>query len=133
MKSKIMVVDDEPDVVDSLKTILEKEKYDVITASNGAECLEKIENGFQGIILLDLMMPVMDGWDTIREIIKKDSAKDVAIEIISALGSKDNKRMGNLEPYIYDYLSKPVDIKELINSVRKCNGFLYAKKNKEID
>jgi len=130
MKTRIMIVDDEPDVVHSLKTILEKEQYDVITASNGFECLKKIEQGFQGIILLDFKMPEMNGLDTVKEIVKRDFAKDVVIEIISALGSKENKRMGKLEPYIYDYLSKPIDIKELINSVKKCNAYLYAKSKK---
>lgn len=131
MKSRVMVVDDEPDVVDSLKTILEKEEYEVITASDGSECIKKIEEGFQGIILLDLMMPVMDGWDTVKKIIEKNYAKDVVIEIISALGSKENKRMGKLDPYIYDYLSKPIDIKELIESVKKGNTYLYAKEKEE--
>jgi len=100
MKEKIMVVDDEPDVLESLKLVLEHEKYDVVTATNGIECLSEIEKGFKGIILLDLMMPQMDGWETIKEIIKKGYIKDVAIEIISALGIRENKQMGQLEPYI---------------------------------
>lgn len=53
--------------------------------------------------------------------------KDVVIEIISALGTRENKRMGTLEPYIYDYLSKPLDIKELVESVKKCNAYLFAR------
>ena len=127
MKEKIMIVDDEPDVLDSLRMVLEAQNYDVVTATNGQECLEKLEKGFKGVILLDLMMPVMDGWDTIKEIIEKGYMKDVAIEVISALGTRENKRMGTLEPYIYDYLTKPLDIKELIESVKKCNSYLFAR------
>ena len=127
-----MIVDDEPDVLDSLKMVLETHDYDVITASNGAECLEKLEKGFKGVILLDLMMPVMDGWDTVKQIIEQGYMKDVAIEIISALGTRENKRMGALEPYIYDYLSKPLDIKELVESVKKCNAYLFAKDHENI-
>jgi DNA-binding response OmpR family regulator len=127
MKEKIMIVDDEPDVLESLKLVLEHEKYDVVTATNGIECLSEIEKGFKGIILLDLMMPQMDGWETIKEIIKKGYIKDVAIEIISALGIRENKQMGQLEPYIYDYLVKPVDLKDLIQSVEKCNAYLFAR------
>ena len=130
MKKKIMIVDDEPDVLDSLKMVLEAQDYDVTTASNGAECLEKLEEGFKGVILLDLMMPVMDGWDTIKKIIEKGYMKDVAIEIISALGIRENKRMGALEPYIYDYITKPFDIKELVESVKKCNSYLFARDHK---
>jgi len=127
MKEKIMIVDDEPDILDSLRMVLEAQDYAVTTAENGAECLEQLQKGFKGIILLDLMMPVMDGWDTIKQIIEQGYMKDVAIEIISALGTKENKRMGTLEPYIYDYLSKPLDIKELVESVKKCNAYLFAK------
>jgi DNA-binding response OmpR family regulator len=127
MKEKIMIVDDEPDVLQSLKVVLEHEKYEVVTASNGVECLKEMEKGFKGIILLDLMMPQMDGWETVKELVNKGYMKDVAIEIISALGIRENKRMGQLEPYIYDYLTKPVDLKDLIQSVKKCNAYLYAK------
>ena len=127
MKEKIMVVDDEPDVLQSLKVVLEHEKYDVVTASNGVECLNEIKKGFKGVILLDLMMPQMDGWETVKEIVNKGYIKDVAIEIVSALGIRENKRMGQLEPYIYDYLTKPVDLKDLIQSVKKCNAYLYAR------
>jgi len=127
MNEKIMIVDDEPDVLDSLRMVLEAQNYNVTTASNGAECLEKLEKGFKGVILLDLMMPVMDGWDTIKKIIEKGYMKDVAIEIISALGTRENKRMGSLDPYIYDYITKPLDIKELVESVKKCNAYLFAK------
>lgn len=127
MKEKIMIVDDEPDVVDSLKTVLKAHEYEVIIATNGIECLERLKRGFKGVILLDLMMPVMDGWDTLRQIIEQGYMKDVAIEIISALGTRENKRMGTLEPYIYDYLTKPLDMKDLIESVKKCNAYLFAK------
>ena len=129
MKEKILIVDDEPDVLDSLKMVLEAQNYDVMTATNGKECMDRLEEGFKGVILLDLMMPVMDGWDTIKEIIEKGYMKDVAIEVISALGTRENKRMGALEPYIYDYLTKPLDIKELVESVKKCNDYLFAKES----
>jgi DNA-binding response OmpR family regulator len=127
MKTKIMVVDDEPDIQDSLKVILERQDYEVVTVSSGKECLKKIEEGFKGIVLMDIMMPGMTGWDTIKEIVERNYAKDVEIEIISALGVKENKNMGNLEPYVYDYLNKPIEIKELVESVKKCSAYFYAK------
>ncbi len=131
MKTKIMVVDDEPDVQDALKLILEKNDYEVITVSSGKECLEKIEKGFKGIVLMDIMMPGMTGWDTIKEIVERNYAKDVEIEIISALGIHENKNMGNLEPYVYDYLNKPIDINELVESVKKCSAYYYAKNSEK--
>ena len=135
-----MIVDDEPDVLTSLKTILEHNEFDVTTVDNGKDCLKELENGFKGIILpeknakeasivMDIMMPGMTGWDTIREIVSKGYIKDVAIEVVTGMGIKDHQRMGVLEPYIYDYLAKPINIEELISSIIRCNSYLYAKNN----
>jgi len=131
MNTKVMIVDDEPDVLDSLKTALEHNNYEVITVESGLECLKKLEEGFKGIILMDIMMSNMSGWDTIREIVNRGFIRDVAINIVTGVGAKDHQSMGVLEPYIYDYLSKPVNIKELIKSVEKCNLFLLAKYDKK--
>ena len=131
MKTKVMIVDDEPDVLDTIRMILEKQGFDITVAESGFECLEKIKKGFKGVVLMDIMMPEMNGWETIKKIIENDYAKDVAIEIISALGIKENKNMGQLDPYIYDYLAKPIDIIELIDSIKKCSAYLYAKNNEK--
>lgn len=120
MNKKIMIVDDEPDVLSSLKTVLEYQNYDVITVDNGFECIEKIEEGFKGVILMDLMMPKMDGWATIHEIANRGLMENVAINIITGKGTKDYQKLSVLGSYIYDYLSKPLNIKELIASVEKC-------------
>ncbi|MDH7517732.1 MAG: response regulator [Candidatus Thermoplasmatota archaeon] len=130
MNNKIMVVDDEIDILKSLKNIFEKQRYEVITVESGEECLRQLEKGFRGIILMDIMMPKMDGWDTIKEIIKRDLIREVAIEIITGKGTKDHQKLEELYPYIYDYLTKPIDIKQLIESVRKCEIYLDAKKSK---
>ena len=127
MNNRIMIVDDELDILTSLKTILEHEKYDVVTVDSGAKCLEEIERGFQGVVLMDLMMPGLDGWDTIKAIVDKGLIKQVAVEIITGKGTKNHERMGILGSYIYDYLSKPLDIGKLISSVDKCNKYLTAK------
>lgn len=120
MNKKIMIVDDEPDVLSSLKTVLEYQNYDVITVDNGFECIEKIEEGFKGVILMDLMMPKMDGWATIHEIANRGLMENVAINIITGKGTKDYQKLSVLGSYIYDYLPKPLNIKELIASVEKC-------------
>jgi len=129
MDKKIMVVDDEPDVLDSLKLVFERESYDVITADSGKKCLKELEKGFKGVILMDIMMPNLDGWDTIKEIIGQGYLKNVEIEIITGKGTRDHQKMGGLGPYIYDYLAKPLNIKELIESVKNCSAYLYARTN----
>ena len=121
MTKRIMIVDDEPDILTSLKTILERNNYDVITVNNGVECVKEIEKGFKGLILLDLMMPEMDGWETINEIVKKGLMKNVTISIITGKGTKDFQHMSSLGSYIFDYMVKPLDIKQLISSIEKCS------------
>jgi len=126
---RIMVVDDEPDILLSLKTILQKQNYDVITVTNGRECLKELQKGFKGIILMDLMMPVMDGWQTINEIVKRGYIDDVAISIITGKGTRDYQKMSLLGSYVFDYLAKPLDVKKLITSVEECRKYLYSKNN----
>ena len=122
-----MVVDDEPDILSSLKTVLERNNYDVVTVNNGVECIKEIEKGFKGIILLDLMMPEMDGWETINEIVKRGLIKNVAISIITGKGTKDFQHMNSLGSYIFDYMVKPIDISQLISSIEKCNEFFFSR------
>jgi len=129
MNKKVMIVDDEPDILSSLKIVFQHQDYDVITVDNGFDCISEIEKGFRGIILMDIMMPGIDGWETIREIVKRDLIKNVAIGIITGKGTKDHHIIDGLGCYIYDYFSKPLDIKELIKSVERCNAFLSAKGN----
>ena len=123
MNKKIMIVDDEPDILSSLKTILERQDYDVITVESGYGCIGEVERGFKGVILMDIMMPEMDGWDTIRELMDRGLMNGVSIEIITAKGTQDREKMKGLEAYIEDYLTKPIDIEELISSIKKCNMF----------
>jgi len=127
MNNKIMVVDDEPDILYSLKMILEKKDYEVITAVDGHECLKHLEKGFKGIILMDLMMPHMDGWETINEIVKRGYMKNVAISIITGKGTKDFQKLSSLGSYVFDYLAKPLNVEQLISSVERCNRYYYKK------
>jgi len=129
MMKKVMIVDDEPDVLLSLKTVLQNQNYDVITVTNGKECLNELKKGFKGIILMDLMMPVMDGWETINQIVKRGYIQDVAISIITGKGTRNYQKMSLLGSYIYDYLAKPLDIEKLISCVEESKKYLYKKNN----
>jgi DNA-binding response OmpR family regulator len=124
MYKKIMIVDDEKDILNSLKTIFKHQEYDVVAVDNGYDCINELEKGFKGVILMDIMMPGMDGWQTIQEIVKKGLIKNVAIGIITGKGTKNHHNMAGLSCYIYDYFSKPLNIKELVRSVDNCYIFL---------
>ena len=127
MKKNIMIVDDEPDILKSLKTVLEKSNYNVTMVENGEDCLREIENGYKGIILIDLMMPGMDGWDTINEIVNRGYINDVAISVVTGKGTKDFQKMSMLGSYIMDYLTKPIDINVLLKSLERSLKYLNSK------
>jgi DNA-binding response OmpR family regulator len=119
MDKRIMVVDDDPDILIAIRKIFENEGYEVFTVDSGMDCIKELERGFKGIILMDIMMPFMDGWDTIEEITKRGFEKNIVISILTARGTPDHEKMKGLESYIYDYITKPFDIKELISNVRQ--------------
>ena len=118
MKKRIMIVDDDPDILITFREVFEHEGYDVYTVDSGIDCIKEIENGFKGVILMDIMMPFMDGWDTIDEINKRGLLKNIVISIITAKGTPDNEKLKGLESHIYDYITKPFDVEKLIYDVR---------------
>ncbi|UCH72248.1 MAG: response regulator [Thermoplasmatales archaeon] len=117
MEKKLMVVDDDPDILIAIRYIFEKEGYEVLTVDSGIDCLKELEQGFKGIILMDIMMPFMDGWDTIREIINKNLFDGIAITIVTAKGSTEHEKMKEFERYIRNYITKPFDVGELVSTV----------------
>ena len=117
MNKKIMIVDDEPDILMSLRMFFENNNYDVITVKSGFDCIKELKKGFKGIVLMDIMMPKMDGWETIKKIVKNNLMENIAIQIITGKGTEDHNKLIGLEPYVHDYLAKPFDPDELIMSV----------------
>lgn len=117
MEKKIMIVDDDPDILISIRKIFEREGYEVFTVDSGMDCIKELERGFSGIVLMDIMMPFMDGWDTIEEIKSKGLEKNVVISILTAKGTADHEKLKGLQSYIYDYITKPFDVQQLISNV----------------
>ena len=119
MDKRLMVVDDDPDILITIRKIFENEGYEVLTVDTGKDCINELERGFKGVILMDIMMPFMDGWDTIMEIMNRGFEKNVIISILTARGNPDHERMKGLESYIYDYITKPFDVNKLVSNVRQ--------------
>lgn len=119
MDKKLMIVDDDPDILIAIRSIFENQGYEVLTVDSGKDCISELEKGFKGIILMDIMMPFMDGWDTIRAILEKDLNKDIIISILTAKGTKDHEKMKGLESIIQDYITKPFDVHELISNINE--------------
>ena len=114
MTPKILVVDDEPTVVDLLVYNLRKANYEVITALNGSEALNLASHNQPDLILLDLMIPDIDGLDVCREL-RKNS--DVPVIMITALGEEIDRVVG-LELGADDYIAKPFSVRELMARIK---------------
>lgn len=111
---KIMVVDDDSNICEFLSLYLEKEKYEVCVCHNGQEALDTVEKFNPSLILLDVMMPKLDGWQVCREIRKNSQ---VPIIMITAKGETFDKVLG-LELGADDYIVKPFDAKEVIARIK---------------
>lgn len=111
---KVLVVDDDPNICDVLRMYLENEGYSVILSYDGEEALVKFNALKPDIILLDVMLPTVDGWQVCREVRKKSS---VPIIMITAKGDTFDKVLG-LELGADDYVVKPFDTKEVIARIK---------------
>jgi len=117
MAKKIMVVDDEPDILTTVGKILELNGYEVIRAVDGRDCLSKLSANTPDLILLDIMMPEMSGWDVAARIKENPRWNTIPIVFLTAKGDVMSKGMGSLAAE--DYITKPFDIKDLKNRVEK--------------
>lgn len=129
--NKIMVVDDDSNICELLRLYLEKEGFDAVIAPNGMKALEMFDTEKPDLILLDVMMPQLDGWQVCREIRKKSQCP---IIMLTAKGEVFDKVLG-LELGADDYVVKPFEAKEVIARVkavlRRC-GAQEQKKSKEV-
>ena len=113
---KILVVDDEPHITELIQFNLELNDYSVEIASNGKEAIEKAKAGAFDLIILDVMLPYVDGFGVLKILKKDDKYKDVPIFMLTAKNSETDKVLG-LETGADDYLTKPFSIKELMARV----------------
>lgn len=119
MPKKIMIVDDEPDILFTVGQVLETSGYEVIKAKDGKECIEKLNElpETPDLVLLDIMMPEISGWDVAAKIKENPAWKEIPIVFLTAKGDIMSIGMGNLTAE--DYIVKPFDIKDLKERVDK--------------
>ena len=101
-----------------VRTVLEKAGHDLITATSGEQCLERLREGFRGLILMDVMMPGMDGWDTIQAMVDSGLVEGNVICMLTGLPEPEPK-MDPLKEYVLDFLRKPFHSKELVAKVEE--------------
>lgn len=117
MSHRILLVDDEPDILEFVRYNLQKEGYEVFTAPNGAEALRTAAACRPHLILLDRMMPVMDGVETCRAIRRDARLRDTIVVFLSALGEEEEQITG-FEAGADDYFPKPIAMKLLVSRIR---------------
>jgi two-component system, chemotaxis family, chemotaxis protein CheY len=113
----ILVVDDDPDILEALSEILEAEGFEIRRARNGKEALERLEPDPPQLILLDLMMPVMDGWEFAQRMRQKPAAiSGIPLIVLSA-----DRNVGPKAADIgaVGHLAKPFELNDLLEMVRK--------------
>ncbi len=117
MKYKILLVDDDPDILEFLSYNLTKEDYEVATAYNGAEAIVKVPEFKPDLILMDVMMPQMDGIEACEEIRKDTANQNIIIAFLTARG-EDFSQIAGYEAGGDDYITKPVKPKILISKIK---------------
>ena len=117
MDAMVMLVDDEDLIRESVAAFFQAVDMKIITAASGEECLDYLEDGFRGVILMDVMMPEMNGWDTIRRIVDADLYDGNIIVMLTALDAPDNKMEG-IQEYVTDYLTKPFNPNDLLETLQ---------------
>lgn len=120
---RVMIVDDDAHVRIAVKTILDDAGFDVTSVESGQECIEFLRSGFSGVILLDIMMPDMDGWDTIRAVLDNGLEKGIVITMLTAKNDPGIKMIG-LQEYVLDYLTKPFDNTDLVERIKYYMSFI---------
>ncbi|NLW83242.1 MAG: response regulator [Phycisphaerae bacterium] len=115
-KTKVLVVDDEPNIVQTLKDRLEMNDYEVLTAHNGVDGLKAAQDGTPDIILLDVIMPMMDGHEMLEQLREKEWGKTMSVIMLTARSqAQDIARARSCG--IDDYIIKPFDLSELLEKI----------------
>jgi two-component system alkaline phosphatase synthesis response regulator PhoP len=115
MMARILIVDDEPEIVRGLEDNLAYEGYETVTATNGADALRAVTSETPDLVLLDIMMPKLSGWDVCRELRRRGI--DVPVIMLTARGEEVDRVLG-LELGADDYVTKPFSLRELLARVR---------------
>jgi len=115
-RTKILVVDDEPNIVQTLQDRLEMNEYEVFTAGNGREGLEKFKEQRPDVILLDVIMPIMDGHEMLEALRKQPDGQGVSVIMLTARSQSQDIARANICG-IDDYIVKPFDLSELLEKI----------------
>jgi DNA-binding response OmpR family regulator len=121
-KKMILCIEDEAEMIDLIRLILTRRGFDVRGANGGKEGLEIIRRDHPDLILLDLMMPDMDGWEVYQQMKADESTKDIPVIVVTAKAQSIDKVLGLHIAKVDDYIAKPFSPQELMESVDNVLG-----------
>ncbi len=114
---KILVIDDEPGIIEIVEANLEGDGFVVVSASNGKEGLEKIKSESPELVVLDVMMPEMDGWEVLRRVEQDPDTAGLPVIMLTAKAA-DEDYIHGLEEGAVEYITKPFYPQELVNRIK---------------
>jgi two-component system response regulator VicR len=116
---KVVCVEDEPEMIDLIRLILNRKGFEVIGANGGKEGLEVIRTVKPDLVLLDLMMPEMDGWQVYQQLKADETTANIPVIVVTAKAQNIDKVLGLHIAKVDDYISKPFSLQELVDRVEK--------------
>jgi two-component system response regulator VicR len=121
-KKKVICIEDEPEMIDLVKLILGRKGFDLIGAMGGREGLEAVRRIKPDLVLLDLMMPDMDGWEVYQQMKADEELKNIPVIVVTAKAQSIDKVLGLHIAKVDDYVTKPFGPQELLQSVERVLG-----------
>jgi len=118
----VLYVEDEPEMIDLVRLILSRKGFNVIGAHGGIEGLSMIQQQNPDLVLLDLMMPDMDGWEVYQHIKSGENTRHIPVIVITAKAQSIDKVLGLKIARVDDYISKPFSPSDLVASVQRVLG-----------
>ena len=119
---QILCIEDEPEMIDLIRLILGRRGFEVEGAAGGEEGLEKMREKIPDLVLLDLMMPDMDGWEVYQQMKADEKTKDIPVIVVTAKAQSIDKVLGLHIAKVDDYIAKPFSPQDLLSSVDKVFG-----------
>lgn len=116
---KVVCVEDEPEMIDLIQLILNRKGFEVIGANGGVEGLETIRREKPDLVLLDLMMPEMDGWQVYQQLKADERTQNIPVIVVTAKAQNIDKVLGLHIAKVDDYIPKPFSLQELVDRVDK--------------
>jgi DNA-binding response OmpR family regulator len=115
----ILCIEDEPEMIDLIRLILSRRGFEVEGAAGGMDGLKKVREKRPDLVLLDLMMPDMDGWEVYQQMKADEATRHIPVIVVTAKAQSIDKVLGLHIAKVDDYIAKPFSPQELLNSVER--------------